>query len=1245
SDVAVYVGGAQGTIVSRVDDPGVPGAGIVLFTPPALSAPGVYDVILSANKDGVVEHSSLRGGLLVDAPIVIDRVVPQWGPRSGGTTVTITGQGFEPGTSVSEGTTVLFGDVPARAIRVLSTTTMLVTTPSNRTGRVAVRARDRYGATSTLPESTGFGFGLKRLSSKTMDVFPTDIIVDPATGNTIVTGGPFRTHNVAFGPEGSLQLNASRTNGWARVEGHILAEVPAAASLDIQDPLRPTLVGATALDNISPLALKAEVERLERVAYDSAAIHPAVDWELGQQGTLQGLSRGYVALGAGGIGYVNLDDRINLPLLAHAEVSGGITNDVEALGSAVLVSSFQGTADTPKKVCASGGPSAKVEGRGHSIVSFADRMDPVRILPSDHRGLIEDASLAPDQRGTALVIHGSRVFHGGGGASFGNNRGKEETRPCWYTYPGGSWAPAGSGSESKVWTSSLEPGVPLRTYDFGSGNVTDIAVYGDYLLASLAGHGVGVSPIDDSALATTIALGADVHASPGATASLVRAGNLFFVAAASGGVYVLDMSDPMAPELVSAGNTEHIRDLAIYKGRVVGVSEASGVQQLDLPGAVLVDAPAPGTLYADGESIEVRFSESMRTSTVEAALTVEDSFGASVPATVIALDPSEDTVSASAYTIDFVRAPGERYSISIASSADTMRGTKLWRAFSTVIEAAPSGHQRPDVRLVSGGVFTQGDQPQITVFGANFRESPDVKVLVAGAEVPYTRVSDTELTIAPAALELAVTGFIAQPMAPGMYGLVVEDGPFVDRDVGALVVGAPHEATSYSMSPESGPTSGGFDVSITASASSILPGARVVMISRTDGTQYLDDAATVDFHKDVETMRELTFRAPGVLVPDIFDVFVEMGEGETRVLVGQLSYEREDGNNYPLPGYPPKDIGALELQGDTLFVGVKNGESASPYNRFALQYGLELFDMSIWERPIRLGQMKTAHPVGGVEASGEVVYLAGGADGLLVASVHDPANPYVLSSIPVPGMSATDVALDEGTGVLALSLVGEQGGSIRFIDTRHPDLAPPITHATINFNSSSVSGAPLDVEWHGGELYVLLRQGEDLALVIYSGFGVSSVAHRVLELDRLDAPVREDLNVSLHVDAGRVILLHVYAETIGLATGAASVVKRQIVSYALEECPSAGSLMCALPTYWKTVVLGGNTGPKPSALLRAGGSMYATSLEGIQHIRLPGFVVAALSPDSGSVLGHGAIVTASFSELINTTAAAVAEGV
>jgi hypothetical protein len=130
----VTITGAELSETTEVTFGGVPGTGLtivsdgeIVVTSPATDAPGVVDVVVSSPGGSAVAGDFEYFG----APVVTG-VDPDRGPETGGTEVTITGEGLADTTGVS------FGGVPAASFEVLDDTTVVAVTPGHAPGVVDV---------------------------------------------------------------------------------------------------------------------------------------------------------------------------------------------------------------------------------------------------------------------------------------------------------------------------------------------------------------------------------------------------------------------------------------------------------------------------------------------------------------------------------------------------------------------------------------------------------------------------------------------------------------------------------------------------------------------------------------------------------------------------------------------------------------------------------------------------------------------------------------------------------------------------------------------------------------------------------------------------------------------------------------------------------------------------------------------------------------------------------------------------
>lgn len=162
----VTFGGVAASAVAVVDD-----AKLTCAVPPG--APGTSVVVVVTNANGTVQSAQ---GFRYHALPVLSALAPAAGSALGGTTVTLTGSGFQadaPGTNQ-----VLFGDVPATGVTVVSDTQLTCLAPAGPHGQtVAVSLSNANGATGAQTFAYHARPGLIALAPD----------VGPVVGNTSVT--------------------------------------------------------------------------------------------------------------------------------------------------------------------------------------------------------------------------------------------------------------------------------------------------------------------------------------------------------------------------------------------------------------------------------------------------------------------------------------------------------------------------------------------------------------------------------------------------------------------------------------------------------------------------------------------------------------------------------------------------------------------------------------------------------------------------------------------------------------------------------------------------------------------------------------------------------------------------------------------------------------------------------------------------------------------------------------------------
>ncbi|MBL4672902.1 MAG: IPT/TIG domain-containing protein, partial [Arenicella sp.] len=306
-----------------------------------------------------------------------------------------------------------------------------------------------------------------------------------------------------------------------------------------------------------------------------------------------------------------------------------------------------------------------------------------------------------------------------------------------------------------------------------------------------------------------------------------------------------------------------------------------------------------------------------------------------------------------------------------------------------------------------------------------------------------------------------------------------------------------------------------------------------------------------------------------------------------------------------LPNYPPQQLGAAVVRDNILFAGVKLGADPSDENRFLMRSGMEIYDIGIWENPIRVAQMRTDKGVTGIAPIDNVAYLANGADGLAVVNITNLANPLMIKNYPVPGHSATDVDFNSQLQTLALSVADHLGsGFVRFYDLSDDFLSPPQGFNTIVFNDGDLLGQPVDIQWLGSELYVLLKRETDLYLAIFDD--LPSQTHRVQKVDR--GVASSITNASMHVQFGQV----------AITTDNEMLVLQDNQQGSYETI------------YWTAIQI-----PGAELFANVGGSFVATQ-GGVIDTPSPALVISEIRPTSGSTISKNESIRIRFNDLINT---------
>jgi hypothetical protein len=149
----------------------------------------------------VAESSCTATGPDIEVPPTVTSITPKFGPTAGDTPVTITGNDFFPGS------TVTFGGVPATDVTVVSPTEITADSPAHAAGTVDVRVGNPFGL-SAISAADQFTYE----APPTIAVNGITPLFGPSAGGTSVTitgtnFGPDST--VTFGPNASTNVTVN----------------------------------------------------------------------------------------------------------------------------------------------------------------------------------------------------------------------------------------------------------------------------------------------------------------------------------------------------------------------------------------------------------------------------------------------------------------------------------------------------------------------------------------------------------------------------------------------------------------------------------------------------------------------------------------------------------------------------------------------------------------------------------------------------------------------------------------------------------------------------------------------------------------------------------------------------------------------------------------------------------------------------------------------------------------------------
>jgi hypothetical protein len=387
-------------------------------------------------------------------------------------------------------------------------------------------------------------------------------------------------------------------------EGQQVPDNMRAAAFDIQNPTQPFLVGGVSAlpsgdegrelirrwleyeglkekqflhdldsDLFGGLAPEEEA-RLEELAgthlataVDAVRVLPVEELE---EGVLR--KRLYVAGGNGGLARLNLDELNGLQFLSQVLDANSTEHvgDVAKLGYAAFAAQAHEVAAWPPESFepCTGKPGDEEAFGTVEEINYFTPDDPV------YTGTLEDEFGNPVQGGNAVMIQGDWLYAGGQRFGYG-------WIPCPNSRELSGFKPKDT-QDDTVRGIHLYDRVLTREYAFDN-NVQDLVAYGEYLIVALGGGGIEILHRERPEIRTSFELTSQLQPNFGRAVRLRRMANLLFISAAGGGVIVADIADPLAPRVVSAGNSEAMEAVDVYKDRLITVAADSGLTVLEIP--------------------------------------------------------------------------------------------------------------------------------------------------------------------------------------------------------------------------------------------------------------------------------------------------------------------------------------------------------------------------------------------------------------------------------------------------------------------------------------------------------------------------------------------------------------------------------------------------------------------------------------------------------------------------------------
>ncbi|WP_415835370.1 Ig-like domain-containing protein, partial [Corallococcus soli] len=1008
----VSIGGRPATVLTR--------SSTRLDVRAPAGAPGLADVVVLNTDTGL--GARRPGGYFYTLPLQAFAATPRFLNPRGGSTVEVVGEGFLPDWADSLGvsTQVRVRGIPATQVEVLSLTKLRALAPPGSFGDAPVMVVSSDGVERSVAPSPA-GYGLPFLGQEpALAVRPHALSRSPLS--------PFYVY-AAAGAAASGNMFPQTYLG-ALTGGGTVPQTYRAVAYDVQLAGRPRAAG-----NQIVKADDASVDLVMAVLnHYLPASTPLPDIELMPDSLDLALSgtRLYVASGLSGLAVLDGTGTLEtnasggletLGLLGRAKL-GGATGLLSTrvvptpVGAWVLSNGLMeppgGSAGTCQPVRDQIGTDGKV-----FLVDARAPGDPVLVTQAGGEGFEPYGATVADGRLFVVTGHHQGVRYTRCSPDQplpplpevslkGGARGGQRTlyKPDAATPKGSLLVYSSAGADAVVEGTLLE-----------EGNLTDVVVRDGVAILASAEFGltfVDVTNPQAPSVITRIAFNEEMSNTPGEPQRLRLVGDVLFVAANQGGVVLVDVSDLRHPVLLSGGNTEAAMDVLPVGDRLM-LAGRTAVSELETPFMLVTGtSPARGERVPPGlAELVVRMNRPVSPGSVTAdSVRLRDPQGLPVPLTLSVRNiPGQLDFAIVAVPQQALLAES-LYSLEVETSVTDQRGGALLLPLRTSFRTAKSGARAPVITSFTPSTVSTDGGGTVTVHGHGLTGVNRV-VLGAGQEGTALHAVDDET------LTFTLPTLSAGPVD---VRLVDVGGPEALFPAGLLAL-EPLAGKTVTLSPNHGPVEGGTRVRVSVAARSMAPGT-TVRVGTQDGTDVdVIDLSTLEFTTPMTDGAGLV--AVALSRPEDKDT-----EGNViPVPVGTFSYDLPIGVTMRLPGFPPLEASDIKLVGDRLYVGVSTPSRS----------GLEVFDVRLEERPLRLGGLSTLSPVRGLDVDGALALLANDVAGLAAVDVSRPETPFLVRRVSTEG-AATGVRLEAQRAFVTTVNHTGAPGSVQVFDAGSPAL-------------------------------------------------------------------------------------------------------------------------------------------------------------------------------------------------------------